>query len=466
VTDTPRGGAWIVAATVLGSGAVFLESTVVNVALPAIGRDFRLDVAGLQWVMSGYLVTLSALMLLGGALGDRFRRSTVFAVGLAAFAAATLCCALAPNVAVLLACRVVQGAAGALAVPNSLALLQTTFRGEARGGAIGRWAAWSAVSTALGPALGGWLVDAASWRWVFACVVPVALAAALLTWRHARSAEPERRPDDAPIDFAGAALATLALGGAVVALTTLPHGGVRDPVVLGAGAAAVVSLALLVPVERRARRPIVPLALFRARAFAGANLVTVFVYAGLGGVLFLLMLELQNALGYRALAAGSALLPVNALMLLISPRVGRLAERIGHRLPIAVGALGAGAGMALFARARPGASYLGAVLPAALVFGLGLSTFVAPISAAALRAAPKEAAGVASAVNNAVARLGGLLATALVPLAAGIGALRDPSGPALVAGFERAMWICAGLCVVGAAVALLTLPASLSERTS
>ncbi|HEX7941246.1 MAG TPA: MFS transporter, partial [Gemmatimonadaceae bacterium] len=283
--------------SVLGSGAVFLESTVATVALPAIGREFGLGVAGLQWVMNGYLLTLSALMLLGGALGDRFRCARVVVVGLVGFAAASVCCALAPSAVVLIACRAMQGAAGALLVPNSLAMVETTFHGEARGAAIGRWAAWTAVFTAIGPFVGGWLVDAASWRWVFAIVPPFALAAAWIITRHVgadRSPDEERTKGSQPVDYAGAALGTLALGGIVGALIVGPDAGFASPAVIGAFVGGIVLLAAFIVVERRVTNPLLPLEIFHSRQFAGANGTTLLVYAALGGLMFLLMLQLQD----------------------------------------------------------------------------------------------------------------------------------------------------------------------------
>jgi EmrB/QacA subfamily drug resistance transporter len=455
-------GRWIVAGSVLGSGAVFLEGSVVNVALPAIARDFGLGVEGLQWVVNGYLLTLTAFMLLSGTLGDRFRRSRVFAVGCAAFAVASVGCALAPSLPVLVVLRLLQGIAGALLVPNSLAMLETSFRGDERGGAIGQWAAASAISNALGPLAGGWLVDAGSWRWVFASVVPFALGAIWIALRHAPAGE-ARAPAAAAarVDYTGATLVTLGLAGVVAALIVGPTAGFGRPGVLAAGIGGALCLVAFVLEERRlggrGARPLLPLEVFRSRQFTGANVMTLLVYAALSGLLFLLMPQLQNNLGYSALTAGAALLPVSALMLALSPVAGRVAARIGPRLPMTVGALIAAGAMLLFSRIEPGASYLGVVLPAALVFGLGLGTLVAPLTAAVLAAAEQGKAGVASGINNAAARLAGLLAAAALPLAAGIGGITRLDGPEFAAGYVRAMWICAGLCVAGSVVALLTI---------
>ncbi|MDB4875738.1 MAG: major facilitator superfamily 1 [Gemmatimonadetes bacterium] len=427
-----------------------------NVALPAIARDLGLGIAGLQWVMNGYLLTLSALMLLGGAIGDRYSRQRVFAVGLVAFAIASLGCALSPGIVVLVVARVVQGIAGALVVPNSLALLETTFEGEARGAAIGQWAAWSGVSTALGPLVGGWLVDATSWRFVFVVVAPIALIAAAIVSRAATGPRRDGARTRSPIDYRGAALATLGLAGVVGGLTEGPDVGFTKPIVLAALIAGAALLVAFVVVEGRTANALLPLDVFRSRLFVGVNATTLLVYAALSGLIFLLMLELQSALGYSALAAGASLLPVNLLLLGMSPLAGRVAHRIGPRIPMAGGALIVAAGTLLFVRVRPGASYATTVLPAAIVFGVGLAWFVAPLTSVALGALGEERAGLASGVNNAVARLAGLLATAVIPLAAGLGGTHDLRGATLSAGFARAMMISSALCVCGAVVAALT----------
>jgi EmrB/QacA subfamily drug resistance transporter len=445
---------------VLGSSAVFLEGTVVNVALPPIGRDLGLSLAALQWIVDGYLLTLSALMLFGGSLGDRFRRSRVFAVGCVTFALFTVGCALAPSLPLLVALRLLQGLAGALLVPNSLAMLETSFDGEDRGAAIGQWAGWSAVSTALGPLAGGWLVAAGSWRWVFASVAPFALGAAWISLRHAPAGERRAAPRAGQLDYVGAVLATVGLAGLVGTLIAGPSLGFGTPLVLGAGTAGVVLLIGFVvherQLDRRDTEPLLPLRVFRSRQFTGANLMTLLVYGALNGLMFLLMPQLQDNLGYSALTAGAALLPVSAIMVTLSPLAGRMAARIGPRLPMVVGALTIGSGMALFTRVQPGAEYPSVVLPAAIVFGLGLACMVAPLTAAVLGAVDQREAGIASAINNAVARLAGLFAAAVLPLAAGLGGLTRLEGPEFAAGFARAMWICAGLSAAGSLVALFT----------
>jgi EmrB/QacA subfamily drug resistance transporter len=451
-------GRWTVTAAILSSGTVFVESTVVTVALPSVGRDLGLGLEGLQWVMNSYLLTLSALMLLGGSLGDLYGHRRVLMVGLTGFTAASVGAALAPSAAVLLVVRLLQGAAGAVLVPNTLALINATIEENDRATAIGRWSASSAVSTALGPLVGGWLVDAFSWRWVFAVPVPFGL---LALWIAARRVPvvpaAARRGAPRQVDLAGATLVTLGLAALTWALITEPQRGWADSLILAASLGGLALLGGFVLQERRSPDPMLPLTLFRSRQFTGANLVTLLVYAALGGLFFLLMLQLQNVLGYHALRAGASLLPINALMLAISPTAGRLGQRLGPRWPIGVGALVAGVGMLLLSRVQAGASYVGTVLPALIVFGLGLSVLVAPLTAAVLGAAEEGKGGIASGVNNAVARLAGLLATAALPLAAGMGGLRDPAGAAYGAGYARAMEIAGGLCFAGALVAFVTI---------
>ena len=450
----------MVAASVLGSGAAFLESSVVNVALPAIARDLHVGIAGLQWVINGYLLTLSALMLLGGALGDRFGRPRVFAIGCLAFALASFGCALAPNLELLVLLRAVQGAAGALLVPNSLAMLDAAFEGEERGAAIGQWAAWSAVSTAVGPFAGGWLVDALSWRWVFSAVIVFALAAAVIMVRHIGSGEvkPSLKPSaqSGNIDYLGAALGTLALAGIVGALMSGPVLGFANWRIVAAGLGGVMCMAAFLVVELRVVHPILPLSIFRSRQFSGVNAATFLIYSALSGLFFLLMPQLQSNLHYSALRAGAALTPANLIMLIVSPISGRASARTGPRVLMTVGALVAAVGMLLFARVQPGASYVGTVLPAIIVFGIGLSILVAPLTSAVLSAVAESDTGIASGINNAVARLAGLIATAALPLAAGLGGSARLEGAAYAAGYARAMLISAGLCAAGAVVALVT----------
>jgi EmrB/QacA subfamily drug resistance transporter len=444
---------WVLIASIFGSGAVFLEGSVVLVAMPAMGRDLGLGMSGLQWVMNGYLLTLSALMLFGGALGDRLSHAKVFGAGLIGFAATSLGCAIAPNIFILVAARVLQGIAGALVVPNSLALVETHFSGHERGVAIGRWAAWSGISTAVGPLAGGWLVDATSWRFVFVSVVPFALVSAWIALRHADDGSGKN--SSKRLDYIGALLITLGLAGIVGALITAPDRGLTDAFVLVICATGIVLMIAFFVVEARVTNPLLPLDVFESREFVGANLNTLLVYAALNGLFFLLMLQLQNGLGYSAIKGGASLLPVNALLLILSPRAGKLAERIGAKLPMAIGSLVAGLGMLLFIRVKPETSYVTTTLPALIVFGTGLGLLVAPLTSAALQSLGSKRAGIASGVNNAAARLAGLLATASIPVASGIGGSHEPRGALLASAFIKAMIICAVLCAIGALVALI-----------
>ena len=454
-------GRRMLAASIVGSGAVFLEGTVVNVALPSMARDFHLGLEGVQWVINAYLLALGALTLLGGALGDRYGRRRLFAAGAIAFSAATVGCALAPGMPVLLVLRFLQGLAGAMLVPNSLAMLEASFGKEERSTAIGRWAGWSSISTAIGPFLGGWLVDAGSWRWVFAVVAPVAAAAA---WLALGGGMPREEHGNRQTDYVGAALIVLGLGTLTTALIDGPRVGFADPRIVVLLVAGAVLLAAFVIMERRSKSPLVPPDLFRSRAFTGVNVATVSMYVALNGLILLLVLQLQGNLKYSALESGAALLPANGLMLVLAPRAGRFAHRHGARWPMVAGAVVAAVGMLLFSRVAPGVSYVRTILPAVVVFGLGLSALVAPLTAAVLAAAPPGDAGAASGVNNAAARLAGLLAAAALPAAAGMGGLEKLSGLRLTEGYARAMWICAGLAVLAAAVIWLTVSGTPRKR--
>jgi EmrB/QacA subfamily drug resistance transporter len=461
-------GRWTLAAAVLGSGAVFLESTVATVALPAIGRQFRLGLDGLQWVMNGYLLPLSALILLGGSLGDRYSRPRVFAIGLIGFGVASALCALAPGSGWLIAARAAQGTFGALVVPNSLALLDELFVEQDRGAGIGQWAGWSGAMTALGPLLGGWLVQAISWRWVFASVVPVAAGAAVIAIRRVPGGSPSGRGASwrgASVDYPGAALATLALGGMTAALISAPRAGLT-PLVAAAGAGGLLALLAFVLFERGTPQPLLPLGMFRSRQFSGINLVTLLVYAALGAFFFLYFLMLQNVLGFDPLLAGASLLPLNAVMFGLSGWTGRLGTRVGARVPMTLGSLAAAGGFVLLARIGPGTSYVSGILPGLMLFGLGLATLVAPLTSAVLGAVPDGDAGVASAVNNAAARLASLLGTAVLPLAAGLGGVEQATGPAFASGYARAMLLSAALCAAGGAVAWLTVRGQVAEGTA
>ncbi|MCE9668790.1 MFS transporter [Myxococcus stipitatus] len=459
VSYDSRRGRCVLMASVLGSGMAFLDSTAVNVALPALDRELHTGLAGLQWAVDGYLLTLSALVLTGGALGDAWGQRRVFLLGVLAFTACSVLCGLSPNAWTLAVFRAAQGMGAALLVPASLAMLRTSFPEEDRQRAVSAWAGLSGVTTALGPLLGGWLVDVASWRLVFFINLPMALLTAWTTLRHV--------PDDAPsgqprkLDIAGSVTAALGLGGVIYALIEGPaHGWTAAPVLAAVGGVA--TLAVFLVIQARGRHPMLPLGVFRSRTFSGANLTTLAVYFALGGVSFLVLLALQQQLGYSALAAGASLLPLTVLMLVLSPPVGRLAGYTGARPLMTVGPLLAGAGMALLTRLHRGGGYVDTVLPGVLVLGVGLSLTVGPLTSVVLGAVEERHAGIASGVNNAVARIAGLLAVALLPL---LGGLAGKTGDAFLAGTRTALWISAGLCAVGALCSWLMLPRDVGKLT-
>ena len=442
-------------ATILGSGIAGLTATVVNVALPAIGRDLDTTTAGLQWILNGYLLPLAALILLGGSLGDRFGRRRVFLVGVVWFAAASALCGLAPNISTLVAARALQGVGAALLAPGSLAILQASFAPGDRARAIGAWSGLGGVATAVGPLLGGYLVEQGSWRWVFLLNLPLAVAVTVITRRYVpETLDPTVTGE---IDIAGGLLGAVGLGGVTYALIEAPGRGATSPLVMLAGVAGVVGLAGFVAAERRGRHPLLPLDIFTSRQFNGANFMTLAMYAALGGMFFLLATYLQTSLGYSPVESGLALMPVTLLLLVLSAKAGVLASHIGPRLPMTLGPLVVGAGLALMARIQPGSSYTATVLPAAVVFGLGLALTVAPLTATVLAAADERHAGVASGVNNAVARVAQLLAVAALPVLAGITGddFTDPA--AFASGFRTAAFLTAALAVVAAAVSWATI---------
>ncbi|WP_369390854.1 MFS transporter [Streptomyces sp. CG1] len=442
-------GKWILLTTVLGSSMALLDSTVVNVALPRIGRDLGASLAALQWTVNAYLVTLAGLILLGGSLGDRYGRRKIFVLGVVWFAAASLLCGMAPSPGILIAARALQGIGGALLTPGSLAIIQASFHPDDRSRAVGLWSGFGGIGAAIGPFLGGWLVAGPGWRWVFLLNVPLALLCVPVALRHVpESAGGGGR--HARFDALGAALGALALALLTYALIEARSGSLVVALTAVAGLAAAVAF---VYVERHRPDPMLPPDIFASRQFTAVNLVTVCVYAAFGGYFFLTALQLQVVSGYSPLAAGTALLPTTALMLLFSARSGALADRTGPRLPLTVGPLLCAAAMLLMLRVGPHADYLTDVLPAVLVMGAGMVTLVAPLTATVLASVDTSRAGLASGINNAAARAAGLIAVAALPLLAGMGPEAYRSPPAFNAAFDRAMPICAGALALASALA-------------
>jgi EmrB/QacA subfamily drug resistance transporter len=399
-------------ATILGSTVVFLDGTIVNVALPSLGRELNAGLAGQQWVLEAYMLTMVSLLLVGGSLGDQFGRRRLFVIGLIAFGATSILCALAPTEEFLIGARALQGIAGALLVPGSLAIVAATFEGESRGQAVGTWTAWTGIATVFGPAGGGALVGLISWRAIFWVNIPLIAATVTLALRVIEeSSDPDAFPG---IDVPGVLLSAAGLAGPVFALIEQPTHGWGDPLVwvpLIAGVACFVSFVLW---EMRAARPMLDLSLFRIRNFAVANVTTLTLYAGLGAGLLFVGLYLQQVVGYTPFEAGLATMPISLCLFFLSPRFGKLAAEIGPRLPMTVGPLVAGTGMLLFMRLNPGASYPADVLPSVLLFGLGMSMTVAPLTATVLDSVSPRRVGIASGINNGVSRVAGLLAIAVL----------------------------------------------------
>ena len=445
-----RQGRLVILAAVLGSGIAFLDGSVVNSALPHIQRTFDASLAGEQWVVTSYLLTLGSLLVVGGSLGDLFGRRRMFVAGLVGFAITSVMCGLSPTLGFLVAARVLQGVSAALLVPGSLAMLSAVFHPDDRAKAIGSWSGLAGASTAIGPFLGGWLIDAVSWRWVFFINPPLAAAAVAISLR----AVPETRGDNVGgrVDVPGALALSFGLGGIVYALIEGPSAGWG----VAATGAAVVGIAMIVAfavIEVRSPHPMVPLSLFRSRRFAGTNAATFVIWGAIGAVFFFLTIHLQDDLGYSALESGAASLPVTVLMLLFAARSGALAQRIGPRLPMSVGPLVVAASFLLLARVNTGSSYLADIAPGVTLFGVGLVITVAPLTATVLAAVEDRYVGIGSAINNGVARIATLLAIAVLPALAGIAG----TGASLGAGYERAMGICAVLSAVGALICFATI---------
>jgi EmrB/QacA subfamily drug resistance transporter len=402
---------WVLAAAIVGSSMAFIDGTVVNVALPAIQADLKATAFQAQWVVESYALLLAALLLVGGALGDHFGRRRIFAIGVGVFALSSVGCALAGTVHQLIAARAVQGVGGALLVPGSLALISASFPEKERGKAIGTWSGFSGITAAVGPVLGGFLVDHFSWTWAFLINIPMALLVLWIVWRHV----PESRGASARggLDLWGALLATAGLGGIVYAFIEAPTQGWASPAVIAALVIGVAGSLGFVAAERRVRAPMLPLALLRIGNFSGANLLTLLLYAALGGGLYFFPLNLIQVQGYSATVAGAALLPFVLILFVLSRWAGQLVDRFGPRLPLVVGPSIAAAGFALFAVPGVGASYWSGFLPAVVVLGLGMAVTIAPLTTTVMNAVGPEQAGVASGVNNAVSRAAAVLAIAV-----------------------------------------------------
>jgi EmrB/QacA subfamily drug resistance transporter len=444
-------GRWVLAAMILGSSVAGIDSTVVAVALPAIGRDLHAGFQDLQWVVTSYTLTLASLILLAGSLSDRWGRRRVFLAGLGWFTLASVLCAAAPGIGWLIAARAVQGVGGALMTPASLAIIEAAFQPGDRARAIGTWAGFSGVSAAIAPFAGGWLLEAGSWRPIFLVNVPVAVVTAHVTRRHV----PESKDTSAcgRADWPGALAGVAALAATTYAIIVLPGGGVRSPGFAAAAVLAVLSWAAFAVAEQRASHPVLPPAIFRPARFRAANAVTFVVNGALGGFAFVFIPALEIVAGYSPVVAGSALVPVTAVTLLLSGASGRLAQRIGPRPPLVAGCLLCAAASVLAVRVGPHAGYWTVVFPVAVLFGLGLASLLPPLTATAMNTAPDSLAGLASGVNNAVARVAGLLWIAALPPITGLtgAAYTDPIQ--FRSSFAQISWTCAAAFACAAALA-------------
>lgn len=446
-------GRWLLAATALGTSMAFLDGTVVTIALRVLGDDLDASLTELQWVVNAYLLTLSSLILVGGSLADRLGRRRVYLVGVVGFALASLACGLAPTPLTLIVARLVQGAFAALLTPGSLALIQASLVPADRARAIGTWSGLTSISILAGPLVGGWLIDVASWRWIFLINLPLAAVVVALCLRHV----PESRREPAPgedrdlhFDVPGAATSALALAGLTYALTEAANA--PPPLLAAAVALAALGAVAFVVRERRTPAPLVPFRLFADRVFSAASAMTLLVYGALGATSFFLTLQLQVSVGMSPLQAGLATLPMTLLLIAFSGRAGALAGRVGPRVPLSLGPVLCGAGTLLLAGVGQGTAYVSGVLPGVLLFGTGLTLLVAPLTATVLAAAPDRHAGVASGINNAIARTGGLLAVAALPAAVGLGGTDYQDPAAFTAGYAAAQVACAVLLLLGGLV--------------
>ena len=450
-TPSPRSQSLVLTGTVLGSGLAFIDSSAVNLTLPVIQQQLGGGVAAGQWIMNAYALLLSALVLAGGAAADRYGRKRVFVAGVALFTAASIACGLAPSVPVLIAARAVQGMGAAMLTPASLALLGAAYDAKGRGQAVGIWAGASGLTSAVGPVLGGWLTQAISWRAVFFINLPVAAIAVWLVLANARESKAAR---SGAVDYAGAAAVTAGLAAITWALTVAPVQG-ADLAVLGAGGFGVAALAAFLFIERHADNPMMPLILFKSATFSGVNALTLVLYAALGGALFLLPFELIRAHGYAPSLAGAGLLPMSIGLAVLSPIAGRMASRIGARPLLIAGPLVVSMGFALLGAFSGVRSYWTGVLPGLSVLALGMGISVAPLTDTVLEAVADEYEGAAAGINNAVARVAGLLAVALVGFVIGGS---DPKSVAV--GYREAMFAAAVASAIAAAIAALTVRAA------
>jgi len=441
-------------AAILGSGVAAIDGSIVNVALPAIERDLGGGLTGQQWVSNAYLLALASLILLGGSLGDIYGERRVFAIGIAAFGVLSLACAVAPTIETLIAARALQGAAGALVTPSSLAIIVGAFAPKERGAAIGSWTAWGGIAAIVGPLAGGWIVDQVSWRWIFALNVPLVIVTLVLILA---AVPPAPVRSGRHVDIVGASLCALGLGGIVFGLIEQPHYGWGSPVIYVPLSAGLVLFAAFILYERRAREPMLELELFTHRNFAVGNVETFTMYAGVGILFFFLVIFLQQVAGYTALESGLATLPVTVVVFLLSRRFGALADRHGPRLFMGGGPLVAAAGILVLLRAGLHTSYLTDVLPAMLVFALGLAMTVAPLTATVLADADEGDAGIASAINNAVARVASLIGVSLLGVVVAKTLVGDTfaANEESVRAFHQVVGICAALVAAGGVVGAL-----------